>query len=121
MFLLSATPSDASYEGLEVGRFACSPRYFWSPRCFSPLSSARRPSPAMALAQPATEFSTLAVHDAVLVVTLNRAKNLNALHPPASRELARVWDWFDAHADLRVAIVRRSSRLFAWVDGAATW
>lgn len=60
----------------------------------------------MSQAQPKTDFCVLSVRGAVLVVELNRVKNLNALHPPASQELSRVWDWFDAHPDLRVAIVR---------------
>lgn len=38
-------------------------------------------------------------------VTLNRPEVLNALHPPAHRELDQVWDAFASDRDLRVAIM----------------
>lgn len=42
---------------------------------------------------------------AILFVTLNRPKQKNALHPPASRELAGIFNDFEQDAALRVAIV----------------
>jgi crotonobetainyl-CoA hydratase len=41
----------------------------------------------------------------VLTVTINRPDVLNALHPPANRELAAVWDDFAADPDLWVGII----------------
>ena len=41
----------------------------------------------------------------VLHITIDRPEVLNALHPPAHRELARAFDRYAADADLRVAIL----------------
>jgi len=41
----------------------------------------------------------------ILFVTLNRARQKNALHPPASRELASIFKEFEQDATLRVAII----------------
>lgn len=41
----------------------------------------------------------------VLVVTIDRPEVMNALHPPANRELAGVWDDFAADPDLWVGII----------------
>jgi len=41
----------------------------------------------------------------VITITLNRPEVLNALHPPAHRELARVFDDYSNDPELRVAIV----------------
>lgn len=41
----------------------------------------------------------------LLIVTMNRPERMNALHPPANEELARVFDDFAADPDLWVAIL----------------
>jgi enoyl-CoA hydratase/carnithine racemase len=51
------------------------------------------------------EFCKAEADGRVLVVTLNRPDVMNALHPPANFELARVFDDFAADPDLWVAIV----------------
>ncbi|MBN7797498.1 enoyl-CoA hydratase-related protein [Parahaliea mediterranea] len=43
--------------------------------------------------------------DAVLCITIDRESVKNALHPPASRELAGIFRQFEADSTLRVAIV----------------
>lgn len=49
----------------------------------------------------------------VLTVTLNRPAQLNAIHPPASVELARVWDDFASDPDLWVGILTGEGRGFS--------
>ena len=41
----------------------------------------------------------------LLIVTMNRPERLNALHPPANFELAKIFDEFAADPDLWVAII----------------
>jgi crotonobetainyl-CoA hydratase len=48
----------------------------------------------------------------LLVVTLHRPEVLNALHPPANRELAQVFDEFAADPELWVAILTGAGRGF---------
>jgi enoyl-CoA hydratase/carnithine racemase len=48
----------------------------------------------------------------LLVVTLQRPDVLNALHPPANRELAQVFDQFAADPELWVAILTGAGRGF---------
>lgn len=61
----------------------------------------------------ASTFCRLARDGQVLIVTIDRPEVLNALHPPAHRELARVFDDFDADPELRVAILTgRGERAF---------
>ncbi len=52
-----------------------------------------------------TEFCTTRREGHVFTVTLNRPEVLNALHAAANRELARVFDAFEADPELWVAIV----------------
>ena len=52
------------------------------------------------------QFTVLRAEDKVLHVTLNRPQVLNALHPQAHFELARVFDAFAADPDLWIAVVR---------------
>ena len=59
-----------------------------------------------------TEHCLLAATDGVLTITLNRPQALNALHPAAHHELARVFDEFAANRSLRVAIVTGAGRAF---------
>ncbi len=51
------------------------------------------------------EFCQVARDGRLLTVTLDRPEVMNALHPPASIELAKVFDDFAADPDLWVAIV----------------
>lgn len=51
------------------------------------------------------EFSESQRDGHVLTVTINRPEVLNALHPAANRELASVWDEFQADPDLWVGII----------------
>jgi len=51
------------------------------------------------------EFITTEVRDHVFIVTMNRPNAMNALHPPAHRELATAWDRFAADDDLWVGII----------------
>lgn len=51
------------------------------------------------------EFIRYEKHDHVATITVNRPQVMNALHPPASEELDRVWDDFAADGDARVAIL----------------
>ena len=59
-----------------------------------------------------TEHCLLDTADSVLTITLNRPQVLNALHPAAHHELARVFDEFAADKSLRVAIVTGAGRAF---------
>ena len=51
------------------------------------------------------EFCTAEREGNVLVVTINRPAQMNALHPPANAELAAVFDEFAADPSLWVAII----------------
>ncbi len=51
------------------------------------------------------EFSRVERDGRLLIVTMNRPKVLNALHPPANLELTKVFDEFCADPDLWVAII----------------
>nr|MCH9674079.1 enoyl-CoA hydratase/isomerase family protein [Gammaproteobacteria bacterium] len=53
----------------------------------------------------AYEFCSVAIEDHLMIVTINRPEVMNAIHPPASRELAGVFDEFDANSQLWVGIV----------------
>lgn len=53
----------------------------------------------------AFEFCTVAREGRVLIVTMNRPEVMNAIHPPMSYEMARVFDEFAADPELWVAIV----------------
>jgi crotonobetainyl-CoA hydratase len=52
-----------------------------------------------------TEFCTVERDGRLLVVTINRPERMNALHPPANEELARVFDDFASDPELWVAIL----------------
>jgi crotonobetainyl-CoA hydratase len=51
------------------------------------------------------EFSRVERDGRLLIVTMDRPKVLNALHPPANLELTKVFDEFCADPDLWVAII----------------
>lgn len=59
------------------------------------------------------EFCKVERDGRVLTVTLNRPDRLNAIHPPASRELARIWDDFAADDELWVGILTGLGRGFS--------
>lgn len=60
-----------------------------------------------------TEYCTTSRSDHVLTVTIARPERLNALHPPASLELAGVFDAFAEDDDLWVAILTGEGRAFS--------
>ena len=51
------------------------------------------------------EFVRYEKRDRIAYVTIHRPEVMNALHPPAGEELARVWDDFAADPDVWVAIL----------------
>jgi enoyl-CoA hydratase/carnithine racemase len=51
------------------------------------------------------EFCTVERDGRLFTVTMNRPEVMNALHPPANQELAKVFDEFAADPDLWVAII----------------
>jgi enoyl-CoA hydratase/carnithine racemase len=53
----------------------------------------------------AFEFAEVRAEGRVMIVTLNRPRSHNALHPPAHLELERVFDAFEADPDLWVAVI----------------
>jgi crotonobetainyl-CoA hydratase len=58
------------------------------------------------------EFCKTAREGHLLVVTLDRPDVLNALHPPANREVAKVFDEFAADPELWVAVLTGAGRGF---------
>ena len=53
-------------------------------------------------------FCTLQPIDSILLITINRPQLRNALHPPASRELADIFKDFQNNKNYRVAIITGS-------------
>jgi len=58
-----------------------------------------------AMSKPAYQFITTEACRHVYTVTINRPDLMNALHPPASQELADAWDRFAADPELWVGII----------------
>ncbi|MFV0260132.1 MAG: enoyl-CoA hydratase-related protein [Acidimicrobiales bacterium] len=58
------------------------------------------------------EYCTVEKANHITTVTLNRPDRLNALHPPANKELAEVFDEFAADDDAWVAVITGSGRGF---------
>ena len=58
------------------------------------------------------EFCKIEREGRLLVVTLQRPDVLNALHPPANREIAKAFDDFAADPELWVAILTGAGRAF---------
>jgi crotonobetainyl-CoA hydratase len=54
------------------------------------------------------EFVRVAIDGALLTATIDRPGALNALHPPAHRELARIFDHYAENPELRCAIITGS-------------
>lgn len=51
------------------------------------------------------EFSNVSTEGPLMIVEINRPEKMNALHPPANKELGEVFDEFAANPDLWVAII----------------
>jgi len=51
------------------------------------------------------EFTRTQIDGHVFTLTINRPEVMNALHPPANREMAEAWDRYSADSELWVAIV----------------
>jgi enoyl-CoA hydratase/carnithine racemase len=51
------------------------------------------------------EFANVTTEDHTLIVEINRPEKMNALHPPANKELGEVFDEFAANKDLWIAII----------------
>ncbi|PSS25525.1 hypothetical protein M430DRAFT_39599 [Amorphotheca resinae ATCC 22711] len=51
-------------------------------------------------------------HPAVLLVTLNRPKDLNCISTPGHYELDALWRWYDTEPSLRCAILTGNGRAF---------
>jgi enoyl-CoA hydratase/carnithine racemase len=49
----------------------------------------------------------------ILLVTLNRPKDLNCINQPGNAELSAIWTWFDNQPELRVAIITGAGRAFS--------
>ena len=52
-----------------------------------------------------SEFENTKIEGNVLIVEINRPEKMNALHPPANRDLGAVFDKFATEKDLWVAII----------------
>ena len=52
-----------------------------------------------------SEFVNTKTEGNILVVEINRPEKMNALHPPANRDLGEIFDKFAADKDLWVAII----------------
>ncbi|MEM1105943.1 MAG: enoyl-CoA hydratase-related protein [Pseudomonadota bacterium] len=51
------------------------------------------------------EFANVTTEDHTLIVEINRPEKMNALHPPANRELGQIFDAFAADQDLWIAVI----------------
>ncbi|MEL6661475.1 MAG: enoyl-CoA hydratase-related protein [Pseudomonadota bacterium] len=51
------------------------------------------------------EFANVTTEDHTLIVEINRPEKMNALHPPANKELGEIFDEFAANKDLWIAII----------------
>lgn len=72
----------------------------------TPTQSFKTPPPSV----PNTLLSFPAQH--VLLVTLNRPAQLNAIPTSQHKRLAALWDWFDAEPALRCAVITGAGRAF---------
>ncbi|MEO0817172.1 MAG: enoyl-CoA hydratase-related protein [Pseudomonadota bacterium] len=51
------------------------------------------------------EFANVTTEDHTLIVEINRPEKMNALHPPANKELGEIFDEFAANPDFWIAII----------------
>lgn len=70
--------------------------------------------PSNFISPPPAVINTLVSFPAphVLLVTLNRPKQLNAIPRPQQFALESLWDWYDEEPSLRVAVITGSGRAF---------
>ena len=61
-----------------------------------------------------TEYCKAERDGHLLIVTMNRPERMNALHPPANFELAKIFDEFAADPDLWVAIITGAGDRATW-------
>ena len=69
--------------------------------------------PTFARPPPHTQYAVLsfpAPH--VLLVTLNRPRDLNCINSQGHAELHEVWEWMDEEPSLRVGILTGTGRAF---------
>jgi enoyl-CoA hydratase/carnithine racemase len=57
----------------------------------------------------------------VLLVTLNRPKQLNAIPRPQHFALAKLWDWYDEEPSLRCAVITGAGRAFCAGQDLKEW
>lgn len=57
----------------------------------------------------------------VLLVTLNRPKQLNAISRPMHFALEKLWDWYDEEASLRCAVLTGTGRAFCAGQDLKEW
>ncbi|KAF2835249.1 ClpP/crotonase [Patellaria atrata CBS 101060] len=62
---------------------------------------------------PKTKYATLSYPSPnILLVTLNRPKELNCINSEGHKELLEVWNWLDEEESLRVGIITGNGRAF---------
>ena len=59
---------------------------------------------------PNLQFVRAERNEHILTITIDRPEVLNALHPPAHDELARIFDQYAADDTLRVAVITGQRR-----------
>jgi enoyl-CoA hydratase/carnithine racemase len=70
-------------------------------------------APSTMSTPPPTEYVELSFPaPKVLLVTLNRPKDLNCINSHGNMELDRVWKWLDAEDELTVAVLTGKGRAF---------
>ncbi|SMQ51238.1 unnamed protein product [Zymoseptoria tritici ST99CH_3D7] len=63
--------------------------------------------------QPPTKYTLISYPSpGVLLVTINRPKELNCLHTAANHELEAIWSWLDVEPSLSVGILTGTGRAF---------
>ena len=60
-------------------------------------------------------------HPQVLLATLNRPKQLNAIHTQQHKDLAALWRWYDSEPTLRCAVITGAGRAFCAGADLAQW
>ncbi|KAI0970624.1 enoyl-hydratase [Xylaria arbuscula] len=70
---------------------------------------------------PNVLISFPAQHEHILLVTLNRPKQLNAIPSPQHFALEQLWTWYDAEPSLRCAVITGSGRAFCAGQDLKGW
>ncbi len=77
------------------------------------MSSINSPRPEFTTPPPATVHADVSFPSPqILLVTLNRPKQLNCINAQGHWELHELWNWLDAEPSLRVGIITGSGRAF---------